>query len=274
MRMGRLFTANDLPCSRCWVIWRSKLEVVAGLITLKQGVLILVQVAVSERAGGAGQEGLRKAEVRGPVGGDQGAGPGGDGILLGRGLMAEEHRALKYRIVAQRSVIEEGQGRHSAAVGSAPRLSRTLVVPNGAGERRGRGGKAVDRTRNRSDTVDVTRGLGAEQIGVGQIETVALDFDVDIVFERQSDGVLQRQVQVPGAHQPVQAAGIGVIDRRDVAPLVRLRKPRIPVRCGRRLQSRGEGSRAGYEILLCRRRPGRAQPATHTSRQSETESVS
>ena len=37
-------------------------------------------------------------------------------------------------------------------------------------------------------------GLGAHHLGVGDLRTVALDFDVQIVLERQGDGVLQGEI--------------------------------------------------------------------------------
>ena len=48
----------------------------------------------------------------------------------------------------------------------------------------------------------------AQQVGVRQLGIVAGVFEIEVVFERQRDGVAQRQVDGAGAHQFLQARRI------------------------------------------------------------------
>ena len=52
------------------------------------------------------------------------------------------------------------------------------------------------------------------QGGVGQLRTVALDGDVQIILQRQRDRVLQGKVEIAGAQQALDAGGIRQIVRR------------------------------------------------------------
>ena len=52
-------------------------------------------------------------------------------------------------------------------------------------------------------------GLGAQQVGLGEREQVAFDLDIDIVFERQGDRVLKRQIELAVAEKGFDAAGVG-----------------------------------------------------------------
>ena len=64
-------------------------------------------------------------------------------------------------------------------------------------------------------------GLGAQDIGVGDVQVVARDGDVKIVLERQRDGIVERQVELAVAHQGIDARGVGQVRRRQVPRRVR-----------------------------------------------------
>ena len=48
--------------------------------------------------------------------------------------------------------------------------------------------------------------LARMQVGVGQPRPEARELDIQIVFQRQRDGVREREVDAPGAHQLIQRA--------------------------------------------------------------------
>ena len=58
---------------------------------------------------------------------------------------------------------------------------------------------------------------GAFQLPLGQDRVVARHFDVDVVFQRERDGILHGQVKHAGSNQVAQATGISEADRRDFA---------------------------------------------------------
>ena len=60
-----------------------------------------------------------------------------------------------------------------------------------------------------------TTGLGALQLPLGDERIVAADFDIDIIFERQRDGVLRGQVQHSGPHQFAEALRVREPDGRN-----------------------------------------------------------
>ncbi len=58
--------------------------------------------------------------------------------------------------------------------------------------------------------------FGAQDVGISDIQVIARDGDVEIVLERQRDGVIQRQVELAVVHELVDARGIRKIRRRQV----------------------------------------------------------
>ncbi len=54
---------------------------------------------------------------------------------------------------------------------------------------------------------------------------VALDFDIEVVFERQGDGILEGEIEPSGAQQHFEAAGVGEADGRDLGHPVAAGEP-------------------------------------------------
>ena len=63
--------------------------------------------------------------------------------------------------------------------------------------------------------------IGLQQIGLGDHRVVSLDRDVQVVFERQRDRILKRQVQVSGAQKLLQPVRVRHVDRRHLLRPVR-----------------------------------------------------
>ena len=57
--------------------------------------------------------------------------------------------------------------------------------------------------------------LARSKIRIGNQRTIALDFDVDIILDRQRDGVLEREVEVAAAQQRIEARGVAFVYRCD-----------------------------------------------------------
>src|SRR6202035_708684 len=55
---------------------------------------------------------------------------------------------------------------------------------------------------------DVGAGFGAQVIGIGNVEVVAGDVDVEIVFERKSDGIVNREIELSVTHEGIDARRI------------------------------------------------------------------
>ena len=64
-------------------------------------------------------------------------------------------------------------------------------------------------------------GFGAQHVGVGDVQVVARDGDVEIVLERERDGVVQRQIQLAIVHELVDARGVGQVRSSQVPRRVR-----------------------------------------------------
>jgi hypothetical protein len=58
-------------------------------------------------------------------------------------------------------------------------------------------------TNRGSDAAQQTATLGALHIGPGNGRKKSLDFNVEIVFDGQCDGVLQREIKLPRAYQTI-----------------------------------------------------------------------
>ena len=61
------------------------------------------------------------------------------------------------------------------------------------------------------DTKNGRARFGAKDIGIGDIQVVARDGNIEIVLERQRDRVVQRKVELAIVHQRVDARGVGQI---------------------------------------------------------------
>src|SRR3984957_10047668 len=61
------------------------------------------------------------------------------------------------------------------------------------------------------DPENVSAGFGAQHIGVGNVQIVAGDGDVEIIFQRQSDGVIERKINLAIVHQGINARCVGEI---------------------------------------------------------------
>ncbi len=76
-----------------------------------------------------------------------------------------------------------------------------------------------------SDASQQTTALCAPQDLPGQQRAIALHFDVDVVFHRQRDNVLGRQVKVPRFDQGIDTGCVGQINGRDGPDLIRMCEP-------------------------------------------------
>ena len=183
------------------------------------------RVAEAERDIGAGEESLRVAEIRQVVVGDQGVGSADEGAGLRIGGVAGAEETGQHRVQ-----IRNGGSRladQRAGAGAA----------GGAGLRRGAGSEAgglsglagcAGRTlgHGRGGAAQQPARLGAEDAGVGDLGAIALQLDIEIVLERQGDGVLQGQVQSAGPQQRFQPARIGEVHRGHRMAAVGIGDPR------------------------------------------------
>ena len=51
------------------------------------------------------------------------------------------------------------------------------------------------------DAENLSTSLGAQHIGIGNIQVVARDGDVEIILQSQSDGIIQRKIELAVVHQ-------------------------------------------------------------------------
>ena len=68
---------------------------------------------------------------------------------------------------------------------------------------------------------DRSASLRAQHVGVGDVQVVARDGDIEIVFERERNGVIERQIEFAVVHELVDSGGIGEIRRRQAPGNVR-----------------------------------------------------
>ncbi len=66
-------------------------------------------------------------------------------------------------------------------------------------------------------TENAGAGFGAPDVGIGDVQVVAGDRDVEVVFERQRDRVVHRDVKFAIVHELVDARRVGQVRRRYVA---------------------------------------------------------
>ena len=111
----------------------------------------------------------------------------------------------------------------------------------------------------RVHTKNLSARLGAQHVGVCDVQVVARDRDIEIVFEGQRDRVIQRQIKLALVHQRVDPRGVGQIWRRHLARRVRangIGKVRHRLAVVQRRNWLGFGS-----ILRCRRGGRLLRPA-------------
>src|SRR5258708_3548324 len=92
-------------------------------------------------------------------------------------------------------------------------LRRALIDPRlGSGRLWGAG-----RTRRHRSvhTPKKSAGLGPQDVGIGDLWTVTLQGDVEIVLERQRDRVLQRKIELAGVQQRFESGRVREVDRRN-----------------------------------------------------------
>src|SRR5581483_10731769 len=73
-----------------------------------------------------------------------------------------------------------------------------------------------------ADAAQSAAGLGAKDIGIGHGDVVACDREVEVVLQRQSDGVTHRQVHLAVANGLVDAGAIREVWRRNITRRVRV----------------------------------------------------
>ncbi len=56
--------------------------------------------------------------------------------------------------------------------------------------------------------------LGAQHVHLRNGQVIARNHQIEIVFKRQIDGVVQRQIELAVAHQRIEARGVGQAGRR------------------------------------------------------------
>ena len=156
---------------------------------------------------------------------DQRVGAGEEGAALRRGLVRPTQASGEHRVQVRNA---SGRRRRS-------RCAPTALEARVAGQGRarcvgaGRGAGAAHRSAGRAgrhaggDAARETAGLRLQQRCVGQLRAVALDGDIQVVLQRQGDGVLQREIEVAGAQQRFQAGGIRQPDRRRLRRAIRRR---------------------------------------------------
>ena len=87
------------------------------------------------------------------------------------------------------------------------------------------GGSAIDVVLGGADG---TAGVGAVKVGLRDLRAVALEFDIEIVFEGEGDDVLEGEIEFARAQQLIQAIGVADVDGGDVAPGIGLGEATLP----------------------------------------------
>ena len=121
------------------------------------------------------------------------------------------------------------------------------------------GGCFIDGQR---DAAHSAAALRAIRVGGGHANAVALEFEIEIVFERERDGVLQGKVELAGADQTAYPRGIAEIgNRHRTGSEFAAKKTRIPddfrraVGCACRLRANGRDLQATQRDRQGLRRP-------------------
>ena len=87
------------------------------------------------------------------------------------------------------------------------------------------GGSAIDVVLGGADG---TARVGAVKVGLRDLRAVALEFDIEIVFEGEGDDVLEGEIEFARAQQLIQAIGVADVDGGDVAPGIGLGEATLP----------------------------------------------
>src|SRR4029077_10701125 len=124
----------------------------------------------------------------------------------------------------------KAEGRTYQAVGAAAGATRAQAGASSgcSGVRSDAAPAAARRIQDdaRVHTEDVCARLSAQHVGVGDVEIVALDCDVEIVFQRQRDSVIQRQVELALVHELIDSRGVREIWLRHVPSGIRANRIR------------------------------------------------
>jgi hypothetical protein len=93
--------------------------------------------------------------------------------------------------------------------------------------------------------------LGTDEVGLSEGEEVALDFDIDVVFEGEGDGVLEGEIELAVAEEGFDASGVREVDGRHGFRFVGLSGGGVPVVLGEDLrgsQQDTKGRKEGTDI--------------------------
>ncbi len=186
-----------------------------------KGLLVVTRLLLKPTVEqGSGSEALRVGEVVGAgVGVDRGETAAEEqvGLLLGLGLVLERAGEDGVHVVrdgaaavgAEDEAVGAGAGAAGAAGGSA---GAAAAGDGGAGAAEGVGDESG------GDAAQAGAGFGAEEVGVGDVEVDAGDGDVEVVLEREGDGVGEAEIDLAVAEKVVEARGVaearrGVVGR-------------------------------------------------------------
>ena len=163
----------------------------------------------------------------------QSRGPVSEDARLRRGLPLPVELAHDGRIVRRKPRTgRQGERTEDGEIGGLFRDGGEVgvVVGKVGGGRRAahcrqqRSAGAADALRKLADgerhAAQQTAALGAEQIRIGDAGPEPLQLDIQIILDREGDGVLQRKVELPGADEGIDARGVAKIDRGDGAGAV------------------------------------------------------
>ena len=112
--------------------------------------------------------------------------------------------------------LDAQSAQHAIIAAPAASAARPRIYRRGAGQHIQRGRRRPLRNVGGNVAQELS-GAGALQIGERQLRRIARAFDIQIVLERERDGVAQRQINVPRAHQFVDTRRIREADAVDVA---------------------------------------------------------
>ncbi len=135
-----------------------------------------------------------------------------DGVGQREGGMIDAQRSAQRRIKrlhrrsgAQRGRDQAGRaGAHTAgaARGSAGARARST------GPKASHAAAWSTLNQSSSHTAHGSAGLGAQDVGVGDGQVIARDGQVEVVFQRHRDGVVQRKHQLAVVHGLIEAVGV------------------------------------------------------------------
>ena len=119
--------------------------------------------------------------------------------------------------------LKYGTGKRGAATTTAARRDGPAAQAAAA---RNKIGRRIGTLRSRLvDAAQQAAGVGAVEIDLGQFRAIALNFNIDIILQRQRDGIGQRQIQHIAADERFDAPRIIHVDARNGALTVILREP-------------------------------------------------